>query len=107
MGDSGAMHVLPAPLSELQPVVHFSRRDWQICDDEVLSGRRPCLAVPLHLGGTLLFSTMLPHGTPTNTSSNPRYAVQFHFIPTCFTERLSGAERKAVFGEESTPGISC
>jgi len=105
--DSGAMHVLPAPLAELEPFVHFNRRDFQICDTEVLGGERPCLAVPLRPGGMLFFSTMLPHGTPTNTSDNPRYAVQFHFIPKCFTERTSSVERRAVFGEEGSPGVSC
>eukprot|EP00928_Gymnodinium_smaydae_P083481 TRINITY_DN66721_c0_g1_i1.p1 TRINITY_DN66721_c0_g1~~TRINITY_DN66721_c0_g1_i1.p1 ORF type:complete len:364 (-),score=34.06 TRINITY_DN66721_c0_g1_i1:72-1163(-) len=118
--ENGAMHVLPAPLDELQPITHWNRRDWQICDTDILkmqsrdahsggSGTSPrdCVAIPLEPGGALFFSTMLPHGTPTNASDVPRYAVQFHFIPKCFSARTGTQERKAVWGEEASPGAAC
>mmetsp|Transcript_28553 Transcript_28553/g.59322 ORF Transcript_28553/g.59322 Transcript_28553/m.59322 type:complete len:344 (-) Transcript_28553:316-1347(-) len=105
--DNGAMHVLPAPLSELRPMTHFQRRDWQICDKDVLNGGRRCLAVPLHPGGALFFSTMLPHGTPTNTSDSTRYAIQFHFIPRSFAARCGTAERQSIWGEGGKEGASC
>merc|ERR1711924_73492 len=77
--ENGCMHVLPAPLAELRPLPHFSRRDWQICDTDM--DGKACVAVPLSPGGALFFSTMLPHGTPTNLGDTQRLAIQFHFAP--------------------------
>ena len=101
--ENGAMHCLPGPLNELKPIPHFSRRDWQICDSETDS--KPCVAVPLHPGGALLFSTMLPHGTPTNLGEMQRLAIQFHFEPKG-SRRTSDAQRLAEYGGEGV-GVSC
>ena len=97
------MHVLPTPLAQMAPRPHFSRRDWQICDSEVEG--RACVAVPLAPGGALLFSTLLPHGTPTNTGDSQRLAVQFHFAPKGAL-RTSDAERLEHFGGEGM-GVHC
>jgi len=77
--------------------VHFLRRDWQICDDEMLDCE--CVAVPLKPGGVMFFDSMLPHGTPVNDTDQSRRALQFHFAAPdarTFTEE----DRMAIFGEE-------
>lgn len=99
--ENGCMHIMPG--WHRTPRVHFNRRDWQICDGEMLG--HPCLAVPLRPGGCLLFDGKLPHGTPANTSSKRRRAVQYHYIPAV-ARRTSKAERMAVFGSEGK-NVSC
>jgi len=97
------MHVLPTPLAQMTPRPHFSRRDFQICDSEC--NGRECVAVPLSPGGALLFSTLLPHGTPTNQSQMQRLAVQFHYVGKG-APRTDDAARLAVFGGEGL-GVEC
>lgn len=100
---NGAMHVLPSPVAQMAPRPHFSRRDWQLCDS-ALDGT-PCVAVPLAPGGALLFSTLLPHGTPTNTSETQRLALQFHFGPKG-AQRTGDEARLKRFGGEGL-GVHC
>ena len=59
--DNGCMTIIPGS-HRRGPVVHFQRRDWQICDTHV--DNRGALAVPLEPGGCLLFSSFMHHGTP-------------------------------------------
>ncbi len=93
---NGCMLVKPG--SHLQgPVVHFKRRDWQICDTHV--DPLGTLAVPLEPGGCLFFSSFMQHGTAPNTSDQRRRAVQFHYRPAG-AELVSLEERMAVFGSE-------
>ncbi len=93
---NGCMLVKPG--SHLQgPVVHFKRRDWQICDADV--DPLGTLAVPLEPGGCLFFSSLMQHGTARNTSDQRRRAVQFHYRPAG-AELTSLEERMAVFGSE-------
>lgn len=93
---NGCMLVKPG--SHLQgPVVHFKRRDWQICDADV--DPLGTLAVPLEPGGCLFFSSFMQHGTAPNTSDQRRRAVQFHYRPAG-AELVSLEERMAVFGSE-------
>ncbi len=94
--ENGCMHVKPGTHKE-GPVVHFRRRDWQICDDHLDLNRD--VAVPLEPGGVLFFDGLMHHGTPANRSESRRRALQFHFIPAD-TERTSQEERMAVFGSE-------
>eukprot|EP00927_Polykrikos_kofoidii_P075510 TRINITY_DN71757_c0_g1_i1.p1 TRINITY_DN71757_c0_g1~~TRINITY_DN71757_c0_g1_i1.p1 ORF type:complete len:354 (+),score=60.66 TRINITY_DN71757_c0_g1_i1:54-1064(+) len=101
--ENGAMHVLPASLADLRPIPHFSRRDWQICDSQ--TDGQPCVAVPLSPGGALFFSTLLPHGTPTNTGDTQRLAIQFHFVPKGYKTTCDAA-RLATYGGEGL-GVSC
>ena len=93
---NGCMLVKPG--SHLQgPVVHFKRRDWQICDTDV--DPLGTLAVPLEPGGCLFFSSFMQHGTAPNTSDQRRRAVQFHYRPAG-AELTSLEQRMAVFGSE-------
>ena len=100
---NGAMHLFPGPLETLKPLPHFSKRDWQICDSE--TDGKPCVAVPLHPGGALFFSTMVPHGTPTNMGETQRLAIQFHFAPKGYAT-TSDAARQAVYGGQGL-GVHC
>ena len=52
------------------PIVHFTRRDWQICDEQVDTDG--ILAVPLKPGGALLFDVLRPRGTPPPNRSGIR-----------------------------------
>lgn len=94
--DNGCMHVKPGTHKE-GPVVHFRRRDWQICDDHLDLNRD--VAVPLPPGGVLFFDGLMHHGTPANRSESRRRALQFHYIPAG-TERIEQEDRMAVFGSE-------
>jgi len=94
--DNGCMQVLDGG-HKLGPIHHWKRRDWQICDTQVMG--KPSLAVPLPPGGALFFDSLLPHGTPTNHSPQRRRAMQFHYAPT--DARLTSADaRLAIFGTE-------
>jgi phytanoyl-CoA hydroxylase len=94
--ENGCMHVVPGSHRE-GPVVHFKRRDWQICDTGV--DRYHIYAVPLKPGGMLVFDGLLHHGTPPSQSPKRRRALQFHYIPAS-VGRISSQERLAVFGSE-------
>jgi phytanoyl-CoA hydroxylase len=94
--ENGCMHVIPGTQAA-GPVVHFRRRDWQICDSSVELGK--IAAVPLRPGGLLFFDGLLHHGTPPSRSARRRRALQFHFIPEG-TVKTSPEERMAVFGSE-------
>lgn len=73
---NGCMHVIPGSHHD-GPVVHFERRDWQICDTDVQVDQD--VMAPLEPGGALLFDGLLHHGTPPNTSDRRRRALQFHY----------------------------
>ncbi len=93
-----------APGSHLQgPVVHFRRRDWQICDTDV--DNSGAVAVPLKPGGLLLFQSLLHHGTPPNRSMSRRRALQFHYRPQG-APLTTQEERLAIFGGEGL-GAEC
>ena len=94
--ENGCMHVIPG--SHLDgPVVHFNRRDWQICDTDVARDR--ITAVPLSPGGVLLWHGRLHHGTPANHSDKRRRALQLHYVPSSVEKNEQGA-RLAVFGSD-------
>jgi phytanoyl-CoA hydroxylase len=100
--ENGCLYVIPSSHRE-GPVVHFRRRDWQICDSEVATTR--ILAAPLQPGGALFFDSMLHHGTPANTSPQRRRALQFVYVPAS-AARINQSERLAVFGSEGKD-VSC
>lgn len=89
--ENGAMHIIPGSHRD-GPVVHFNRRDFQICDSDVAVGG--VYAVPLRPGGALFFDGLLHHGTPANTSGMRRWALQFHYAPRSAIWR-SSEERAA------------
>lgn len=94
--ENGCMHVVPGA-HRAGPQIHFKVRDWQICDTEMRHQR--VVAVPLKPGGCLLFSGLLPHGTPTNRSPKPRWSLQYHYLPEG-TQKCSTEARLELFGSE-------
>jgi phytanoyl-CoA hydroxylase len=94
---NGCMHIMPGRHRE--PVLHFQRRDWQICDKTTLEIMDRCLAVPLEPGGVLFFDSFLPHGTPTNQSNQRRRAVQFHYKAVA-AENIESEARMKIWGSE-------
>ncbi|MEM7032367.1 MAG: phytanoyl-CoA dioxygenase family protein [Chloroflexota bacterium] len=94
--ENGCMVINPAS-NQHGPVVHFQRRDWQICDTDVQNQR--ALAVPLKPGGCLLFSSLTQHGTPANRTNQRRRALQFHYKPAS-SGQITQEDRLAVFGSE-------
>ena len=94
--ENGCMHIVPGSHRE-GPVVHFNRRDWQICDTHVPVNRE--VMVPLKAGDCLLWHGLLHHGTPANRSNLRRRALQFHYSPES-TGKIETQERMDVFGSE-------
>lgn len=99
--ENGCMHLMPGSHRD-GPVPHFQRRDWQICDSDILGKR--CVVTPLKPGGVLFFDGLLHHGTPTNNSSLRRRALQFHYYDGA-VERVED-NRLNVFGADGK-GAEC
>jgi len=100
---NGCMVFLPGGHRE-GPMPHFNRRDWQICDSDIL-GRHGAVAAPLPPGGCVIFDGLTPHGTPANHSGLRRRAIQFHYVAKG-TPRTTTEERMALFGSEGR-NVSC
>jgi ectoine hydroxylase-related dioxygenase (phytanoyl-CoA dioxygenase family) len=100
---NGCMVFLPGGHRE-GPIPHFNRRDWQICDSEILT-RHGAVAAPLKPGGCVIFDGLTPHGTPANLSGLRRRAIQFHYVAKG-TPRTTVEERMALFGSEGR-NVSC
>jgi len=94
--ENGCMHIIPGSQRN-GPVVHWRRRDWQICDTDVQTRR--VVAVPLRPGSLLFFHGLLHHGTPPSRSTLRRRAVQYHYAPSDVV-KISGEEHRAIFGSE-------
>jgi phytanoyl-CoA hydroxylase len=94
--ENGCMFVIPGS-HRAGPVVHFKRRDWQICDTDVAADA--AWTVPLKPGGCLLFHGLLHHGTPPSRSPQRRRALQFHYKPAGAAQ-IAPEQRLAVFGSE-------
>jgi phytanoyl-CoA hydroxylase len=94
--ENGCMYVIPGSHRE-GPVIHFKRRDWQICDTDVAADN--AWTVPLKPGGCLIFHGLLHHGTPPSRSPQRRRALQFHYKPASATQ-IAAEQRMAVFGSE-------
>ena len=95
--ENGCMMLIPG--SHLEgPVLHWQRRDWQICDTDVPVGRS--VAVPLPPGGCLFFHCLLQHGTPPSRSRRRRWALQFHYRGTSIEPLPDSAHRLRVFGAD-------
>lgn len=80
------------------PIPHFNRRDWQICDSDILDGGAT-VAAPLPAGGCLIFDGLTPHGTPMNRSARRRRAIQYHYVAKG-AARTSTEDRLRLFGPE-------
>jgi phytanoyl-CoA hydroxylase len=100
--ENGCMYIIPGSHTE-GPVIHWKRRDWQMCDTDVRSDQ--AIAVPLKPGGALLFHCLLHHGTPPSNSARRRRAVQFHYKPAD-APAITSEERMEVFGSEGKD-VSC
>lgn len=94
--DNGCMHIIPGSHNE-GPMIHFNRRDWQICDTDVPIARDTM--VPLPPGGCLFWHGLLHHGSPVNHSSKRRRALQFHYKPAS-SDDISTQDRMEIFGSE-------
>lgn len=100
--ENGAMFMLPGAHRD-GPIVHFKRRDWQICDT-YLQNKSP-VALDMEAGDLVFFDAKIPHGTPTNDTDQQRWALQFHYVPRS-VEKVAEEQRLAVFGEEGK-NVSC
>lgn len=96
MIENGCMFVIPASHGR-GPVIHYKRRDWQICDTDVAADE--AIAVPLKPGGCLFFHCLTHHGTPPTHSRFRRRALQFHYKPASLPG-IKQEERMAIFGSE-------
>lgn len=94
--ENGCMYVIPGS-HRAGPVIHFKRRDWQICDTDVAADA--AWTVPLEPGGCLIFHGLLHHGTPPSRSPQRRRALQFHYKPAGATQ-IAAEQRLAIFGSE-------
>ncbi len=94
--ENGCMHIIPGSHNE-GPMIHFKRRDWQICDTHVPIARDTM--VPLQPGGCLFWHGLLHHGSPVNQSPHRRRALQFHYKPAGSGD-ISTQDRMEVFGSE-------
>lgn len=94
--ENGCLHIIPGSHSE-GPMIHFKRRDWQICDTDVPVGRDTM--VPLKPGGCLFWHGLTHHGSPVNQSEQRRRALQFHYKPASAGE-VTTQERLAVYGSD-------
>lgn len=100
--ENGCMHLIPGTHRH-GPVVHFRRRDWQICDTDV--DRQHDTMIPLPAGGALFFHGLIHHGTPPNTTSTRRRAVQLHYVPAG-VKRTGDERRLEIFGSEGK-NVTC
>jgi phytanoyl-CoA hydroxylase len=103
--DNGCMYLLPG-MHKQGPILHFLRRDWQICDSEIyetLAGKRVC--APMKAGDVLIFDSKLPHGTPRNNTDDYRWAVQLHYKGTKASP-WQDDQRLEIFGSEGK-NVTC
>ena len=94
--ENGCLHIIPGSNID-GPMIHFKRRDWQICDTDVPVGRDTM--VPLKPGGCLFWHGLTHHGSPANQSEQRRRALQFHYKPASIGE-ITTQERMEVYGSE-------
>ena len=94
--ENGCLHVIPGSNNE-GPMIHFKRRDWQICDTDVPVARDTM--VPLKPGGCLFWHGLTHHGSPVNQSEQRRRALQLHYKPASAGE-ITTQERMDVYGSE-------
>lgn len=61
--ENGCMHVLAG--QHRAPVLHFQRRDWQVCDKEILGNASTLYPIPLKPGSLMMFSSLLTYCFPS------------------------------------------
>lgn len=97
--ENGCMHVIPGS-HRSGPRPHYHDRDCQLPDDVIDVSHDT--TVPLDPGGALIFSSLLHHGTPPNTSTDRRRALQFHYASIHCT-RMSNARHQELFRDPAHP----
>jgi phytanoyl-CoA hydroxylase len=100
--ENGCMFVLAGGHRD-GPRIHFRRRDWQICDSDIVPKRQT--ALPMEAGDIMIFHAKLPHGTPTNRTNEHRWALQYHYAPVS-AGTVEDEARLAVFGSEGK-NVTC
>jgi len=99
------MHIIPGghkdESGQIVHWAHFNRRDWQICDRHIQDSRSKykVAAVCLKPGDMMIFTGLVPHGTPHNAAEARRRAVQFHYYPPK-TNRVDTSVRLGLYGAE-------
>jgi len=95
--ENACMMIIPGTHRD-GPVIHWTRRDWQICDSDVRVDR--CAAVPMQRGDCLLFHCLLHHGSPPSRSDKTRWAMQFHYAPKSVVPYADSENRLRTFGAD-------
>jgi phytanoyl-CoA hydroxylase len=75
---------------------HYLLRDLQICDREMEGLQAHRSAAPLQPGGLVLFDSYIPHGTPSNCTTQRRRALQFHYT-AADVPKITAEERVALW----------
>ncbi|WP_142057070.1 phytanoyl-CoA dioxygenase family protein [Pseudonocardia kunmingensis] len=100
--ENGCLHFRPGSHRE-GALVHFRRRDWQLCDADVIAdhavGPGRDVMVPLPPGGAIFFDGLVHLGTPANRTATRRRALQLHFHPASAV-RTTEERRMEIFGSE-------
>ena len=99
--ENGAMVVVPAGHKD-GAIVHFKRRDFQICD--TAANELAKAVVDMEAGDVLLFHSQLPHGTATNHTPLHRWALQYHYVGAG-QQPADEQLRLAQFGEEGKGAV--
>ena len=101
--ENGCMHVLPGDHRK-GPLLQSKEVGCTIAEGRIDKGA----AVPVELkaGGFMVFSGLLPHFTPKNTSLHGRRAVQFHYRAADSTV-VTKDEYKELFAEADGTSAAC
>ena len=75
---------------------HYLLRDLQICDREMEGLQAHRSAAPLQPGGLVMFDSFIPHGTPSNYTTQRRRALQFHYTAV-EVPKITAEERIAIW----------
>lgn len=94
--ENGCMHVIPGD-HKRGPILQTKAVGCQIPKERLELNR--AVPVTLRPGGMMIFSGLLPHYTPKNTSPHRRRALQFHYR-TAQSEIVTKTEYETLFVED-------
>ena len=98
--ENGCMHVLPGDHKK-GPLLQSKEAGCTIAEGRI--EKSAAVPVELDAGGFMIFSGLLPHFTPRNTSPNRRRAVQFHYRTAHSTVVTKDDYRKLFAEADGTP----